>query len=180
LDFNGSFRAILPTGPAVPALLRIFQIRNIRVLRDFHVYGVGWTDIVTGATARAFFHVKGGWHFFSPNRLVSRYLSSVIAGPAQVATVFYINVLRNRLKRTGKFIPFFLNNHETAPLGVVCVGKVQPVVVGLIPAFRTEKGCVRHDFTYGENGPGLVGAHEFMKVIRLHLIQVLLNALKFI
>ena len=132
----------------MPALLRIFQIRNIRVLRGFHVYGIGWTDIVTRATARAFFHVKGGGHFSSPNRLVSRYLWGVIAGPAQVATVSYINMLRNRLKRTGKIISFLLNNHETAPLTVVCVGKVQPVVVGFVPAFPTEEGCLRHDFTH--------------------------------
>jgi hypothetical protein len=63
LDFNGFFRAILPTGPAVPALLRIFQIRKIGFPRGLHVYGVCWTDIVTRAAATAFFHVKDGWHF---------------------------------------------------------------------------------------------------------------------
>jgi hypothetical protein len=132
----------------VPALLRVFQIRNICVLRDFHIYGIGWTNIVTRAAARAFFHVKDGWHSFSPNRLVNRYVSSAIARPALIAAAFFITVLRNWFKRTRELIPFLLNNHETAPLGIVCVGKVQPVVVGLVPALCTEKGGVRHNFTY--------------------------------
>jgi len=88
---------------------------------------------------------KTGGIFFSPNRLVHRYLSTVIESP-QVDTALFINVSRNSFKRTGEFIPFLLNNHETAPPGVVRVWKVQPVVVGLVSAFRAEKGCLGHDF----------------------------------
>jgi hypothetical protein len=56
---------------------------------SLHVYGVGWADIVTRTAARAFLHVKKGRHFFSPNRLVDRYLSNIIASRTGGHSLFH-------------------------------------------------------------------------------------------
>jgi hypothetical protein len=116
----------------VPALVWIFQIWSVYIIRNFHVNGVSRANIVAGAAAGAFLHVENGWHFFLQVDL--------FANREKFA-------LRNRVKRTGEFFSFLLKNHKTAPFAIVRVGKIQPMVVGFIPAFRSEKGCVCHDFT---------------------------------
>jgi hypothetical protein len=53
----------------------------------------------------------------------------------------------DRLKRTGKLIPILTNNYQTAPVGVIGVGKVQPMVVRFISALLPEKRRGGHQFT---------------------------------
>ena len=93
----------------MPALVWIFQIWSIHIIRNSHVNGVRRADIVAGATARAFLHVENGWHFF---------LQGDLFGNMEKFA------LRNRVKRTGEFFSFLLKNHKTTPLAIVRFGKI--------------------------------------------------------
>jgi D-arabinose 5-phosphate isomerase GutQ len=65
LDFNSFIRAVLPAGPTVPALLRIFHVGNTLIPGGFHVYGIGRANGIAQAAAGTFIHVKDRGHFLS-------------------------------------------------------------------------------------------------------------------
>ena len=50
------------------------------------------------------------------------------------------------------------------------VREIETMVIGLVSAFCAEKGGSGHHFSNRKDGACLVSAHEFMKIIGLHII----------
>ena len=65
MDFDSIFRTILPTGSAVPAIFRIFQVGNAIILGGFHVNCIGRADGIAQTATGTFIHVENRRHFLS-------------------------------------------------------------------------------------------------------------------
>jgi hypothetical protein len=79
LDFNSFIRAVLPAGPAVPALIRIFHVGDTLTSRGFHVYGIGRANGIAQTTAGTFIRVKNRGHFLSSIEKSSSFIVTIQA-----------------------------------------------------------------------------------------------------
>jgi hypothetical protein len=77
-DGNGFFGAVLPTGSAVPAFIRIFKIRHIFVIRigKCQINGIGGTNGITYTAPGTSIHVENRGQFISSQTYVAS-LSSI-------------------------------------------------------------------------------------------------------